>query len=162
MTRPVPRPILRLMPKPKIDLRWELLPLFLVALAFALDLIFYPDRLQQVQQAPKVGEEHYGSEWISVFGVVQWGIPGGAAAVYLLLAAGAGAMARVKDPLADYNYLVRLLKRPEITDISRKEQVRTKLLRWLFLGRLLIPLLALVAQYIYFCKIQSSLGGDTI
>ncbi len=141
--------------KPRIDLRWELLPLFLIILSFALGFIIYGE---SVRSLDKAGQEHYGPDWETMSQIGQWMIPAMGLGVYLLLSAGSWALARVQDPVRDLNFTARLLKRPEITDPLRKEAIRRLLLRWVFVLKVVLPLLAVVAQWGYFRMLMHELG----
>jgi hypothetical protein len=145
--------------KPRIDLRWELLPLFLIILSFALGFIIYGEAIRSLDKA---GQEHYGFDWETMSGIGQWMIPAMGLGVYLLLAAGAWALARVKDPVRDWNFAARLLGRPEITDPLRKEAIRRTLIRWVYVLKVVLPLLAVVAQWGYFRMLMHELGYATV
>lgn len=142
-------------PTLRIPLRRELFPLFLVVLGFALGFIFYAQRISPLL---KTAEEQYGDEWPMVYGCIQWGIPAAAFAVYLFLSVLAVSIARVADPLRDWNYLARSTGRPLVTDPARKEEVRALFLRALYLFKLVLLIVALFAQWEFFQVVAAKLG----
>ena len=141
--------------KPRLDLRWELLPLFLIILSFALGFIFYGGRIQPLDQT---GQEQYGPEWPSVFGIVQWGIPSAALGVYLFLSLGMWGVGKVKDPLSDWNAVARAVGRGVVDDPARKERLRTAMIRGQYLCKIGLAVLALFAQWRFFEMVGSRIG----
>src|SRR5690242_20229910 len=122
-------------PKSKVDLRWELLPIFLNILGFALGFFFYGERMHAGKPETALfhaAQEKYGAYWDAYWGAIQWGIPAVALGGYLALSLGVWGLARVADPVKDWNALCRVLGRPTIDDPERKEAVRARLLRWLY------------------------------
>ena len=143
------------MKKSRVDLRLELVPLFLSILAFALGLIFYAGRAAVLE---KSGVEKYGDDWSMILGIAEWGIPALGLGAYLLLAFGSWALDRVADPVRDWNAVMRRMGKAEISDPDRKEAVRVRLLGLLFLLRVALQLLVLVAQYLYYGYLMNQFG----
>ena len=143
------------MKKSRVDLRLELVPLFFGILAFALGLIFYAGRAAVLE---KSGVDKYGEEWPMILGIAEWGIPALALGAYLLLAFGSWALDRVADPVRDWNALMRGMGRAEVSDPERKEAVRVRLLGLLYLLRVSLQLLALVAQFFYYQYLMNQFG----
>ena len=143
------------MKKSRTDLRRELIPIFLNILAFALGFIFYGERASRLE---KSGMDKYGEEWGLVLGIAQWGIPALALGAYLLLSLGSWALARVSDPVRDWNALRRGMGKSEVTDPDRKEAVRLRLLGLLYLLRVSLQLLALGAQGCYYVYLMNQFG----
>ena len=146
------------MKKSRVDLRLELVPLFLNILAFALGLIFYAGRAAVLE---KSGVDKYGEEWPMILGIAEWGIPALGLGAYLLLAFGSWALGRVADPVRDWNALMRGMGKSEIADPDRKEAVRERLLRLLFLLRVSLQFLALGAQGLYYTYLMNQFGPAT-
>lgn len=141
--------------KSKIDMRAELLPLFLIVLGYALGFIFYG---QQLGPLAKTGEEKYGPEWATVFGCVQWIIPSAALGVYLALSLAVWGIRKVKNPLSDWNALMKALKRAPVDDLEARERFRGRMIRLLFLAKVILALVALVAQWRFYQGISEQLG----
>ena len=141
--------------KGAFDLRWELLPLALLTLAFALGFVLYGGRLDALQ---RIGTEQYGEEWDSLRAWLQWGVPLAGLGVYAALSLGMWAVARVGDPLRDWNALARLAGRGAVEDPARKEAARAVLLRGQFLLKTLVAALVLFAQWRIFQVVAERLG----
>lgn len=157
----------------RLDLKWELLPLFLITLSFALGFIFYHGRIYHKdpsghQPFLKIAEERgpdgevkggvYAGEWQTMSACLEWGIPAAALGVYLLLTLGTWAVGRVADPVRDVNWLNRMAGRPTIDDPAEKERIRLKLMRGQYLCKVAFACVALVAQWRFFLAIAGKLG----
>ncbi len=130
------------------DLRWEILPIFEVVIAFSLGLILHAHRMDALKTA---GPDHYGPDgWEDMSAWIRWGIPAIALGAYLLLSLLAW-LATWVNPFADVNLVRRRMGKPELTDPAQKEAMRGRLLRSVYLCKVVIGAVALFAQW-FFCN----------
>ena len=140
----------------KPGLHWELLPLFLVVLAFSLGFVFHGARLKVLDPT---GIAHFGEDgWREMGAWVRWGIPLIALCGYLLLSLGMWAVARARDPLGDVNFLRALSGRPRLEDPVLRESVRARLLRAQYLCKIVLLAIALGIQGWYCTHLIGELG----
>lgn len=145
--------------KPLVDLRLELMPLFLVILSFCAGFMVYGARLRAIDAT---GEQSYGIDWPKISACVQWGIPAAGLAGYLLLSAGVWAVARVEDPLRDWNVVMRALRQPTVDEPGRKEAVRARLLRAQYWIKIALVLVVMLAQWQLFRRVAQALGSSIL
>ena len=140
----------------KPALHWELLPIFLVVLAFSLGFVLYGERLRLLDPT---GIAHYGEDgWREMGAWIRWGIPLAAAGAYALLSFGMWAVSRARDPLGDVNFLRAMAGKPRLEDPALRESVRARLLRGQYLCKIVIASIALGIQGWYCGHLIEELG----
>ncbi|GEM_PF-4575718 len=131
----------------KPDLRWELLPLFLVILAFCLGFVLHGQRLDALARS---GTDRYSEDgWKEMGEWIRWGIPLASFGAYLVLSLMMALAARVRDPIADVNFLRKLSGRAPLEDPALREVIRGRLLRSAYLCKVVVAAVAIIAQWAY-------------